>query len=375
MADTRAGLDLSTSAKVATNPFLEPVHFTSFAGSASVDPWLQIKDPQSLVELRGNFTVDAYTQHYGTDTSGDAQLNASKQLSPYVGISGAAAYRTAITGIHTLLLTGNTSATTAQPVPTTPLPDVTLSGLRTRSKTFDGHLGFDLKPSSRDTLNFYFGASLARYNDINTSDYNYYSAGLTYAHALSAHTSLQAIVVVAKSDYLRTRAGDGTIVTPQVGIEHQFSPTLTFGFSGGASISQSHRADGSLENFTSFSGQAHLCNRGERTTLCLNAARMAQPTANNRVSAVTSVSGVYSNQFSLKDFVSLTMQYSKNDNPGIQFGASQFYGMTASETHNFTRRFAGFISPSFSKITGNFTSAQSNFQVDVGLRFRFGALS
>jgi hypothetical protein len=253
---------------------------------------------------------------------------------------------------------------------------VSLSGLRTRAKNFDSNLAFHLEPSSHDSVNVYLGASTARYNGIGNSDFNYYSAGVSYGRKLSAHTSLTASVVVAKSDYLHTRLGDGTIITPQAGVEHQFSPTLTFGISGGASIARTHRADGSLENFTSFSGQAHLCNLGNHSSLCLTAARMAQPTANGGLSAVTSISGTYTNQFNLKNTVSMNVQYSKNDSSTpLQIGASEFYGMSASLAHNFNRRISAFITPSFSKITGNLSPHESDFQLQAGVRFRFGALS
>ncbi len=375
MAETRAGVDLSASGKIASNPHEQVVTKTGVAGSVKIDPWIRIVGEQSGVELRGNFTVDRYAQDYGTDTTASVRLNAERRLSPYVGISGGASYQTSRAGIHDLLLSRDTAADVVPP-PTTPLPDVTFGGIRIRAETIDAHLGLDIKPSPHDQLHLNFGASRSRFDSINASNYDSYSAGLGYARTLSERTSATASIQISKSDYLNTRAGDGTIITHLVGIQRQFSQTLTLSASVGASFSRTHRADGSLQNFTSLSGQLRLCNAGIRSTLCLSAARTAQPTAIGGIAAVSSVAFALDNQLGQRDRLSLTAQYSKNDrSTGVLGGGSQFYGASASVTHEFNRRFTAFITPSFSKTIDQVTPRKANYQMEVGLRFRFGARS
>lgn len=376
LAETRAGVNISASGKVATNPFQQVDGETAFAGSATIAPWLQIIGDQSSINLNGNVTVDEWTQDYGTDTSAAVRLDAQKQLSPYFSISGGGGYSTTRSGIQQALLSRNTPADELLP-PTTPLPDVTFGGVQTRTESFNARLGLGWKPGPRSNVDLTVAGYGSRFDSLDGADYNNLSANLGYSHKLTDRTSITANVGFSKSDYLDTRAGDGNIITPQVGVDWMIGSTWTLGASAGASFAKTHRADGSHDNFTSFSGNVRLCNTGERAVLCVNAAQAAQPTALGGISTVLSVGVSYDRRLGERDNLILTARYSSSDHDSdvTSEGTQEFYGASATLNHEFSRRFTAYVSPSYSKVSDTIGSREANFQLDVGVRFRLGAIT
>jgi hypothetical protein len=374
-ADTRMGVDVAAGGSVESNPYLTNSS-ADFSGSLQIDPWLSVNDDVSSVDLRGNLTVRRYTQSAnGTDVSGTATLATTRRLSPYVSLSGGLNYFTSRNGIN--LGFAGVGPNDPAPPPTTPLPDITLGGTRARTQSLTGNLGISARLSPLDQLGASFSASRFTSNSVAGRDFNYLNGGLNYSHTLSERTAITASVRYGRSNYVGTRTGDGTIITPEVGMERTLSPTTTLSASLGASFTRSTRADGTTEKFTSLSGQARICRNLDTAAMCLAAARTAQPTALGGISAVTSVNLSYDKRISRRDNINLGIGFnsSNNDQP-LAAGpeASKYYTAAGTWTRNFSPRLSAYVSPSYSRIT-NSSNSYNSFRLSAGLRLSFGAIS
>jgi hypothetical protein len=376
VAGVTAGGDVSLGGTLVSNPYLEVNSSATVSATAEVSPWIRLRDDQSLLELRGDVLVNLYAQNYGDEITPSVRLNGNRQLSPYVGISGGLGYRSSRGGLHYNLVTQNGPADTQQPI-TTPLPDVTFAGNRTRNELIDGSFGLNWRISPFDHLGVSFNAQRSTYDAAIASDYNFFNGALTYGRTLSDRTTLTASVFVGRSDYSNTNTGDGTTVSPQVGIQQRLSPTWTLDVSAGATFVRTNLADGSIRKFTTFAGQAALCKRQSRSNFCLNAAQSAQPTAIGGIRSATNVSLNYENQLSLRNSLSASLVWSRDGDAqqaGIIGGSSTFYGASATLARHFNRRLSAFFSPSYSRYS-NVVSPRSNIQVSIGIRYSFGAIS
>jgi hypothetical protein len=97
-------------------------------------------------------------------------------------------------------------------------------------------------------------------------------------------------------------------------------------------------------------------------------------TALGGASEVTGVSFNTSIFLGERDGLYADANYSRYSDPTVRLATtrvSQYFGGSATYTHNFAGRLSGFVTPSFLKVRtadGN----RTNFQVEVGLRFSFG---
>lgn len=375
IAETQAGASISLGGMAATNPFQSSPAQSGVSATAELSPWVRLVDEQSTVEVRGSVRVNQYTEQLGRDVTAAANLNGSHRLSSTASVSGSLGYLTSRAGLHSSLLSRNAAADASIPF-TSPLPDVAFGGDRSRTETFNANLGVDFSVSPRDKIGTSFSAARSHYRSALASSHNFFNGGLNYSHSLSDLTSLTASVVVGKSVYSDTRAGDGTIITPQVGIRRRLSTNIEFSASLGASFARTNRGDGTIQSVTSLSGTVRLCRTHEYSAMCLNAARAAQPTAIGGVRTTTTVSVNYDDRVSRRDTIGLTATWTRNDDASLVIGGgpASFYGASASVRREFSRRLSVFVTPSYSKFT-NGVRSRNNAQISAGLRFSFGAMS
>lgn len=376
-ADTRMGVNIAAGGSVESNPYLTANSSADASGSLQIDPWLNIGDDISSVELRGNLNVQKYTQRAnGTDISGSADLSTSRRLSPYVSLSGGLNYVTTRNGTNLTFV--NVSPTDPLPPPTIPLPDITLGGARIRTQSMAGTLGMSVRLSPLDQAGASFTASRFSSNSGLGRDYTFLNGGLNYSRTLSDRTSLTASVRYSRSNYAGSREGDGTTVTPEVGIRRTLSPSMTLSASLGASFTRSTRADGTVQKFTSLSGEARICRKQDTTGMCFVAARSAQPTALGGITAVTSVSFNYDKRLSRRDTMTLGLGFNGTSNSGDTaisgLQTSQSYFASGTWERNFDQRLSMFVSPSYSRIK-NSSNSYNSFKLSAGVRYRFGAIS
>lgn len=390
-ADTRAGVDLSAGASAESNPYLASGGIGDVALSFQVDPWLKLSDPISSIDLHGDLSLRQYSKSAnGTDITGTVDLSASRRLSPYFSISGGVNYLTSLNGIN--LGFANVAPTEPLPPFTTPLPDISLGGTRTRTHSASANVGVSAALSPLDQISASFTASRSTYNSTAGSDYTYLNGGLNYARTLSRHLSLTASVRYGKSDYSGTSVGDGTIITPEVGFNLTLSERMTLNASFGASFSRSNRLGGTKANSTSFSGQVNLCRSAERGAFCLTAAQSAQPTGLGGISTVTDIGIGYNTRVSSRDTLSFNLGFDRSKGEflsqttfvlnGLPLTAfvvnredSKYIRAGGSWSHSFSRRFFMYVSPGYSRITNSSTSRSNSFTLSAGLRYSFGAIS
>jgi hypothetical protein len=375
-AETRIGMDVSAGGSIDSNPYLTGGGSADIAGSLQISPWLQLSDAVSQVELRGDFTLRQFTKSTnGTDISGSASLAANRRLSPYFSVSAGANYYTSRNGINVGF--ANVGPNEPAPPPTTPLPDISLGGTRVTTHSLSANLGLSALLTPLDQLSASFTASRSTYNSTAGRDFNYLNGGLTYTHTLSNHVALTASVRYGRSDYINTRVGDGTIITPEVGIDMRLSPTTTLSASLGTSISRSERADGTTMKSAPLSGQARLCHSQSHGAMCLAAGRSAQPTGLGTITTVTNVSVSYDRQLSRRDTIDFSLGFSSNNEdlgPVTAHENSKYYSAQGTWSHSFGHRLSTYVSPSYSRVI-NFSNSYNSFRLDAGLRYRFGAIS
>jgi hypothetical protein len=375
-ADTRAGADVSVGASLETNPYLVSGSGSDVSGNVTIEPWLTMSDDVSSVSLHGSASLRQYAKSVnGTDVSGSAGLAATHRLSENFRLSGGFNYITSRNGINQgFRVVGPNDP---EPPPTTPLPDTSLAGTRTRTQSVSANFGVSGRLSAFDTIGADITESHSSYSLRQGQNFNYLNAGLNYARLLSERTSLTASVRYGKSDYIHTRIGDGTIVTPQVGIQTTLSPYITLTASLGASFTNTTGPTGIRRKFTSFSGEARLCRKLEWAAMCLAAARSAQPTGLGSIQAVTSATLSYDTRLSRRDNLSLNLAFNSNDERArivTVADTSKYYSAGATWSRTLGQRLSLYVSPNYARITRTSRSYNS-FRLSAGLRYRFGAVS
>jgi hypothetical protein len=375
-ADTRAGVYVSAGAVLESNPYLASGGVGDVALSMQVDPWLKLSDSVSSVDLNGDLSLRQYTKSSnGTEITGTVGAFASRRLSPYFSVSGGVNYMTSLNGIN--LGFANVGPTDPLPPPTTPLPDISLGGTRTRTHSASANVGFSLLLSPRDQIGGSFTASRSTYGSTAGRDYDYLNGALNYSRSLSKHTSLTASVSYGQSYNHGTEIGDGTIITPELGIEMTLNDRLTFSASFGASFARSKLPDGTTVQSTSPSGQIRLCHSLPNGGMCLQAEQSAQPTGHGTIDTVTSIAASYDTRLSRRDSISFSLGFDRNKNDTAFVAVpetSKYYSAGGSWSHEFGRRLSMYVSPSYSRITNSSTSSNS-FALSAGLRLSLGAIS
>lgn len=375
-ADTRMGAEIAAGGSVESNPYLAGGASSDIAASLQISPWLQVSGGTWTVDGRGDFSVRKYTKSAnGTNTTGGASLSGTKELSPYVGLSGGLRYATSTNGINFGF--ANVGPNDPLPPPTTPLPDISLGGTRTRTTSLAADIGLDVRLSAMDQVGASVTASRQTFGSSAGLDYDYLNAGLNYSRALSERTALTASARLGKSSYRNTDVGDGTIITPTAGVEHQLSEFISLSASIGASFARTKRGDGTTNSFTSLSGEARVC-RKHGGAVCLTATRSAQPTAAGGINAVTNVSLTYDKRLSRQDSIVLSAGFAsskEDDGAGLgQLSAAKYYDAGAVWTRSWSRRLSMYVTPGFSRIE-NSSRAFNGYTLSAGLRFSIGAIS
>lgn len=375
MAGTRAGVDVALSGKVSTNPFNGSNPGSAVVAiSPSISPFLTYQDPDTVAELRGSVMMDQYTRVYGRNTNGDVQANIQQQVSHAFALRAGADYFNSNVGLHDLLLARTTAADAVIPIGT-PLPDVSIAGLRTHMTTISGNLGADIKLSQRASMNVNFSGALSRSDASTISDFVNESAYVGLSRRISPRTSATASIQFSNIDYFKTDRGDGTIISPQLGITRQISQRISLGLNIGATIANSNALNGTKNNFTVLSGSLRLCDEIDHGAICLNAARTAQPTALGGIAASTDIALNVDRRFGRDNTISLTARYSRVEQANERLGFKQdFVGMMVTYNRQISNRVSAFITPSYSKSFDNVAPRDGNFEVRAGIRARFGAL-
>jgi hypothetical protein len=377
LADTRTSLDLAAGGMYDSNPFLADDSGGDVAVTLQATPRLQISDNVSSLNILGDFLVRQFVKSAnGSDITGTASVAGTHRASPFFTINAGANYLTSSNGLN--LGFSNVRPDDPLPPPTTPLPDITLGGTRTRTHMVSGNAGFSLRASPRDMIganvtaarNFFDGDG-----GLGARDFSFINGGLNYSRTLSRRVAATAAIRYGKSNFIGTNLGDGTIITPEAGIDMTLDERTTLSASLGASFTRTSLADGTIVKGTALSGQARVCRTLPNGGACLVAARSAQPTALGSVSVITSVAANYDRRLSARDTMTLSLAFNSSDDDltlatGTQ--EAKLYSAGGNWSRSLNRRLFMFVAPSYSRITDPSRSFDS-FRLSVGLRLSLGA--
>lgn len=377
LADTVMGAKASAGASVDSNPYLtNGGGGTDVAGTLQIEPWLRVADDISSLDLYSSVLVRQFAhRENGTDTSANVSVTGRHQLSPFVSVFAGANYSTSRNGINVGLI--NVGPDDPLPPPTTPLPDITLGGTRTRTQVASVNAGLSFRLSPLDQLSASFTASRSTNDSPAGRDFTFVNTSLNYSRTLTERISATASIRYGKANYFHSAFGDGTTITPEVGVDMRLSPAITFSGSLGVSYSRTAAGNGFTLKSTSLSGRAHVCYNQERGAMCLVAERSSQPTALGVIRSVTSIAFNYDKRLSAKDSIKFGLSYNSTGEPaGIVVGpeTSQYYVASADWSHSFNRRLSCYVSPGYSRIK-NSSRSYDSFRVSAGVRYIFGAIS
>lgn len=367
-------LDLSAGASAERNPFFETGPNTaSTALFFQLDPTYRTSDEISSLSLAGTFRVEEYLRRNDTSASARVRLDASRRISPNTTLRGFASARTSRTSA--LDLFANTLSLNPTPTLATAIPDVTFAAIDTRITQLEAGIGADHEINPREKISVDLSAGSTRFSQSGQANYRVLSANVVYDRKLSEKTWGYISVRALGSDYLGQSADDGFVLTPTAGVRTELSAKLSFEVGLGFSLTRFNRLGGGRITHVVPAVRAKLCQRAATGSLCLTASRETQPTALSGLTTVTNVGAVITRRLNAKDEFSAYLSYTLTGRPsGISAltpGADLFTA-AATYSHEFSKRFAGFISPSYTRLSQAGSARRSNPGVRLGLRYQLG---
>lgn len=373
---------VSVGGSVSSNPFLYVDGETAGAANLQVSPRILWEDEVGRTSIDGDLRVAQYTNSYGSDFSGRIGVSSERMLNENTTLRVASAFESLRSAVQ-----GGFFATGLDPVNpgTNPIPDIppidtTIAGVRTRTQRGNASLGVSHTLDEVSSIDVGVALDGVFVSNDAGFDYRNLSGNVNYRRKINERLTLTAGVQGGVVDYLGSRTGDSTIVSPQLGIEQQLTSRLIFVAGAGISYVDTKLAGGGSDGRITFAGNVGLCDRTPEQTFCATASRSAQPTALGGVSSVTAVALNYDRVLSSVDRFSLAGRYGRtdeNNNNGLptQFRITEIVGATATYSRKLTDRVSLTVTPGFTKIYGGSQGRRdANFSLMVGLTMRFGKL-
>jgi hypothetical protein len=375
-AETRASIDTSVKADIASNPYLLSGPKTSSAsGTVSVSPNLKLTDGTQTVSLRGVYRHTEFSRRYRSNNDLGASASLAQQLTPRLAYNASFGYDSSVVGANDLLTFGTNPGTG---VAFPPLPgDIAINGLRQRRHSINGGMSLDYAASSRDQFTAQGGFSIVRFPVASTaSEYNNASGSIGYSRIINSTTSVGLDVSLSRADYRHTPLGDATTISPQATFKTKFGASWSLSTSLGVSHSRISSLVGKTTQ-DSAAGRLSLCNATTRGKFCLFASRSVQPTSfGSTVRPQTSAGLSYNVRLDAKSTVDATASYSRSGQIGqgnIVTGGTVDYGR-ASLTYNrrLGQRIQGYITADYADSYRDPTPRKANAAVSIGVSFTLG---
>ena len=382
-AETYGTIDVSAQGTAASNPFLRTGGDTeAVAAGIQIDPSIVFDDVTAKATLSGSLRLDQFSNSYGTDAAGRLRFGVVQSLDERTSISSSASFQTSRSAVRDLFATGLSEPgdPLAEPdvfPPDLEIPDVSSAGLRSRTTTLWGSSSLTRALGPRDSLSLGISAGLTRSEAEVGGDYQRWGVFGTFGRRLSERTQVYLSADAGFADYKDAAQGDGRYITPVIGVEHQFSDTLAAHAEIGASFADVEGPGGSDVQRTTLAGEASICQRYARSSLCAGVSRRAQPTAFGGITSTTAASLTYGVQVNENDRFSLQSSYGRSDRnvSGLAGNVDKQDVVSASADyrHRFAERLFAFVNPRFEKIFPGATgTGRSNVEVMVGITYRFG---
>lgn len=375
-AETRAWVNTSLNAEIATNPYLQTGPKTSASsGVVSVSPGVKFIDSVKTMSLTGDYRHREFSRRYNSNN--DYSVNASlvQKLSPRLDYNANIGFNSSVVGANDLLTFG-ANPTNGGLFP--PLPgDIALNGLRQRRQAINGGVGLGYTADSRNNVQLQGGFSIVRFPSGSTAaEYDNASGSIGYNRVLNSRTSVGLNVAVSRADYRRTSFGDATTISPQA----TFSTKFGASWSLTASLGVSHSKIGGIVGKSgqdSISGRLALCNSTSRAKFCLNGSRSVQPTSfGSTVRPQTSVGATYSLRLDTKSTIDASanlLRSSQISQGNIVTGRSVDYGQASlTFSRRISQRLQGTITASYADSYRDPLPRKANSSVNIGMSYAFG---
>jgi hypothetical protein len=263
-------------------------------------------------------------------------------------------------------------------------PDLIETGGQGRFNSFQVGTSVDHTISHRDSFSLGGSVTFASSEDARASDYRSDRIVASYNRSLSGRTSLNAGVIGGRADYDEEdnvgglAAGDGTFMTPTLGMSHRLTEALTASISVGASFSSVEGPDGQKIKKVSPAGSVSLCQRQSRGRLCLTGSQSAEPTTFGGITTVSSGQVFYSRVIGLTDSLHASARYSRRGSNLLQAeeGTDTSYSVfavLAGYNRKIAERLYAFVTPSYARTHRKaLNEPHENYQISLGVRYRFG---
>lgn len=365
--------DVSAGVGIASNPYLLTGPKTdSGNASISVTPRVVVKEAASTFELTGTIQHTEYFRRYSSTQSYSADANYDRVLSAQTKMRASFGFDSSITSANDIFIDpiGGVIDPALPPI----IGDVTLNGTSQRRNAFRGFAGIYHTISPRSQINLSYSGSLLRFpSGGGLDEFNNFGQNLSYSRRLNARLSLGASLNVSRTDYLRTRLGDATVISPQLTTELQIDARWSLNASAGASVSRINDAFG-RSSTTSISGTLGVCRRGDRSNFCLDASRSAVPSSLNGLRTQTSIGASYGYRLSERTDLSATANYSRASQALVGVGSApvEYFNGSLTLSRQINPRLYGFVSGGYGDSYQSGLQQRANIQGNVGLRYRLG---
>ncbi len=393
--ETLFSTDVFLGAGYATSPYLTSGSARG-SGTATVEvrPVLDVRTQSSSFRVEGSVRRVEFFREYDPTMSYSLAASGTGQVAQNTSVNGSLGFYSSRSGVNQSLYN------IVDPGGTTTLPpsvvdDALINGANIRQRNFSANVGLSHRFTAVDSVNLGASASALRVpRGRGLDEYNYFTQSVEYARRLSDTTQVGLGVIVGESNYLRTRVGDGRTITPQLSITRNLPGDYVLTASGGASFSRFNDQVGRRSS-TDLAGSLSLCRQRDLSNLCARIDRAVQPSAIGGPRARTTVGLAWGRTLTQTDTVSVTANYSRSGeafiitNPVPPAGPPttpttpsftrstrpvDYVSLGANYDHRFTQRIAGFVSAGYSDTFQKGINRTANYQANVGVRIRLGAI-
>ncbi|MEG4126804.1 hypothetical protein QUA31_25045 [Microcoleus sp. Pol14D5] len=368
----KKSLAATASAGFDSNPFLaQGENPESVSLRLQLAPTLARSSERGTFRLTGRLENIEYLGQYASLQNFGADLAASRKLSERLDVDGGLTFRSDVLATNLGNPFNDVDQGTGNPAPPTG-NDVTILGQGQRRTQYglDGGLAYDL--SEREQIRWSVSARADRFGSSNLVDSNFVSQSLQYSRRLGEDFTIGAAVNASVIDFTGSGLDGAQTVSPQLQFNAALTPLLTLSASLGVAVTRLE-FNGLQETATALSGDASLCRRGERSSLCVNGSRQVLPAAIGGALLQTAAGVTYSLKLSERDTVQLSGNYATASQP-IAATVGDFKSINGSARYErqLNERMRLFVSGGVLNTAGNLPTNVSNFQGLIGITMNFG---
>jgi len=379
-AQTEARLDVSLGGTVASNPYLRDGSDTGAVGAdLTILPYLNVTDDDTTVTFDGAVSFESFFDQYDVDESVRFGASLENRLSERTTLSADVNFRSSEAAARRFYGTTDLGGLEQGEFPDQNVVDPTLANVSGRTSRLDMTGSIEQIVSANDIFGATLGLGLTRVESATGEDYRDFKSALNYSHRTDERTSLTATFDVGYADYLGRQAGDGVFLTGRGGLKHDINETMYMSLQFGASYAEVEALVGGKQSFTDWSASFDLCDILARETLCVTGSRAPRPTSLGGLTMVNAVSASYGHDFASGN-ASISASYSRSgrsDSSSVLLGrrGSEVAVVRASYRHDVGRQLSAFVTTTFTSSDEEFATKHENYQILLGLTYRFGRAS